>query len=69
MKGTAAVANVVVQAPEEATGEATKNENKPEPSETNGKNTAEAPKTSVINVGDEVIEVTKSPKKGWWRRG
>jgi ribonuclease E len=69
VEGTAAVANVVVQAPEGATGEATKNENKPEPSETNGKDAAEAPETSVINVGDEVIEVAKKPKKGWWQRG
>jgi hypothetical protein len=62
---TAAVANAVVQAPEEATDKAANNGNKTEPSKTDSNDAAKSPKIAVVNVGDEVAE---KPKKGWWRR-
>jgi hypothetical protein len=69
VEGTSAVANAVVQNPEEAIDDAAKNENKPEPSEFDRNDSAEGTKTTVINVGDEATEVAEKPKKGWWRRG
>jgi ribonuclease E len=63
---TAAVANEVVQAPEESTDKAANNGGKAEPSETDSNDAAKSPKIAVVNVDDEVAE---KPKKGWWQRG
>jgi ribonuclease E len=61
--------DAVVQTPEEASDLSALNENISEPSETNRKNVAKTPKTTVINIGDGSNEVAEKPKKGWWWSG